>query len=149
MRSQLLFHLQRVSLIPAKDALRGPFSLKNLPKSLLCTSLEHTAMILAILMIRAVYNGLICNYLGQFTRVVKLENWSPIFLVRFCRLNFVHFRVILFGKVFELTSQSDAQSVCGAPRCFGHGCAHFELIFYLLLLHKDIALCIRLKSSFK
>lgn len=149
MRSQLLFHLQRVSLIPAKDAIRGPFSLENSPKSLLCTSLEDTAMILAIVMIRAVFNGLICNYLGQFTLVVKLENWSPIFLVRFCRLNFVHFRVILFGKVLKLTSQSNTQSVRGMPRCFVRACAHFELIFYLLLLHKDIALCIRLKSLFK
>ena len=149
MRSQLLFHLHSVSLIPAKYAIRGPLTLKNLPKSLLCTGLEHTAMILAIVMIKVVYYGLICNYLGQSTLVVKLEDWSPIFLVRFCRLNFVHFRVILFGKVLKLTSQSDAQSVRGAPRCFAHACAHFELVFYLLLLHKDIALCIRLKSLFK
>ena len=99
MRNQLLFHLQRVSLIPAKVATRCPISFKYLPKSLLCTSLEHTVKFLAIQIIRAVhYDSLIRIYLSQYTLLVKLENWSPIFLVRFCRLNFVQFWVKLFRK---------------------------------------------------
>ena len=99
MRSQLLFHLHRVGLIPVKEAVRCPFSFKNLPKSLLCTSLEHTAKLLAIQIDRGLfYSGLIRIYLSQFTLIVKLENWSPIFLVRFCRLNFVQFWVKLFDK---------------------------------------------------
>ena len=65
--------------------------------------------------------------------MVKVENWSPVFLVQYGGLYFVNFRVENFGELLELSSQSHAKSLwLWGPVVFVAGIIS-ELVFNLVL----------------